>query len=437
MYKLLSRMVIYREFARDSILACLADIINRFDAGISDHDTLVTDIYSQINRLLVLAEQYGIEGNIWHHYLSLVLAAHENIFSLTCERREIGENSLSKMALDDFYLFRELFAYDFRQLEHVLRISCFSEISQYQAPENKSRCLCGHAGGIIKTFCRQLSQAETAGEFFQAAADFYRLNGVGGFALNHAFRINLDSGQVRLLPIDNTADVTLDDLIGYESQKNRLIANTKAFLAGGKANNLLLHGDSGTGKSTSIKAVLNMFADQGLRAVEIYRHQFMYLTDIMALVRNRNYKFIFFLDDLSFEEFETEFKFLKAIIEGGLEITPDNVLIYATSNRRHLIRETWTDRKDIRQSDDIHHSDTAEEKLSLVHRFGVTIYYPRPDEQEYLEIVRGIAAGNPAVMLPEDILLEEARRWGLWHGSVSGRRARQFINHLLGQNELD
>ena len=186
------------------------------------------------------------------------------------------------------------------------------------------------------------------------------------FGLNKAFRIeeHLDGG-FSFMPINNMDAVMLDDLIGYEIQKKKLTDNTEAFVQGKKANNVLLFGDSGTGKSTSIKAIVNQYYDDGLRMIEIYKHQFKYLSKIIAAIKNRNYRFIIYMDDLSFEEFEIEYKYLKAVIEGGLETKPDNILIYATSNRRHLIRETWSDRSDMSQ-DELHRSDTMQEKLSLV-----------------------------------------------------------------------
>ena len=155
------------------------------------------------------------------------------------------------------------------------------------------------------------------------------------FGLNKAFRITRELGDLEFVPITNTEDVMLDDLIGYEIQKKKIVDNTEAFVEGRKANNALLFGDSGTGKSTTIKASINEYYDRGLRMIEIYKHQFQDLIAVIAQIKNRNYKFIIYMDDLSFEEFEIEYKYLKAVIEGGREKKPDNVLIYATSNRRH------------------------------------------------------------------------------------------------------
>ncbi len=196
-----------------------------------------------------------------------------------------------------------------------------------------------------------------------------------------------------------------------------------------EANNCLLFGDSGTGKSSSIKAVLHQYYDKGLRMIEIYKHQFRDLSDVIAQIKNRNYRFIIYMDDLSFEEFEVDYKYLKAIIEGGLEVRPENVLIYATSNRRHLIRENFSDKEEVRE--DMHRSDTVQEKLSLSSRFGVTIYFGRPEPKEFKEIVTTLAR-RAGIDMPEEELLLLANKWELSHGGISGRTAVQFITYLKG-----
>ena len=255
------------------------------------------------------------------------------------------------------------------------------------------------------------------------------------FGMNKAFRIEENpKGGITFKPINNMDTVMLDDLIGYEIQKKKLVDNTKAFVDGKKANNALLFGDSGTGKSTSIKAIVNQFYDDGLRMIEIYKHQFKYLSTVISEIKNRNYKFIIYMDDLSFEEFEIEYKYLKAVIEGGVETRPDNILIYATSNRRHLIKETWRDRNDVDTSVDKHHSDTVEEKLSLVNRFGVTISFSKPSQKEFFEIVIGLARREGITMSDEE-LKAEANKWELHHGGLSGRTATQFVNYLSGTRE--
>ena len=249
--------------------------------------------------------------------------------------------------------------------------------------------------------------------------------------MNKAFRIVHEENGVELIPISNTAHVDFDDLIGYELQKQRLMENTEAFVQGRKANNVLLFGDSGTGKSSSIKAILNKYYPQGLRMIEIYKHQFQDLSSVIAQIKNRNYRFVIYMDDLSFEDFEVEYKYLKAVLEGGLEIQPDNILIYATSNRRHLINETWKDRNDVTINGGIHQSDTMQEKLSLVNRFGCTIYYGQPTHKEYFHIVEELARKNN-IEIDEATLKLEANKWEMAHGGISGRTAQQFINYLAG-----
>ena len=191
----------------------------------------------------------------------------------------------------------------------------------------------------------------------------------------------------------------------------------------------MLYGDAGTGKSTSVKALINEYYDSGLRMIEIYKHQFGLLSDVIGTVKNRNYRFIIFIDDLSFEENEVEYKFLKAVIEGGVETRPENVLIYATSNRRHLVRETWKDHDDMEHNGDIHRSDTIEEKTSLAARFGLSINYNAPSPKQYHEIVKALAERN-GIDIEEEELKKIANSWEIRHGGYSGRAAQQLIQYL-------
>ncbi len=267
-------------------------------------------------------------------------------------------------------------------------------------------------------------------EFKNLVTQFYKEIGVGKFGLHKAFRLEHDKRGVHIVPITKILPVSLDDLVGYEIAKQKLIDNTEAFVHGRNANNCLLFGAAGTGKSTSIKAILNQYYDQGLRMIEVYKHQAQDLNDVIDQIKNRHYKFIIYMDDLSFEEFETDYKYLKAVIEGGLEKKPDNVLIYATSNRRHLIKESSHDRDD--RDPEMHSSDTVEEKLSLSYRFGVNIYFGKPDPKEFQEIVRVLAKRN-GIQMSDDELIKEANQWEISHGGYSGRTAQQFIDYLAGK----
>lgn len=433
MYKEIAKLIMYGDIPEDSILYQLGEIFRDFEQKKADSAVLTRRVYTQIKRLLTLATDYGFDENLWHNYLAYFLITNENPFSITCEKIGANVGSVNNFAFNDFAAMRALFDYDFSRLEKALGIDCFSQISDYHAIHKKELMYNKNVSEKVRSLSRQLERAEDVRAFFDAVTGFYRDFGVGMFGLNKAFRIrDREDGQVEFLPINNMDRVMLCDLVGYELQKQKLVDNTQAFVDGKKANNVLLFGDSGTGKSTSIKAIVNEFYDRGLRMIEIYKHQFKDLSNVIAAVKNRNYKFIIYMDDLSFEEFEIEYKFLKAVIEGGVETKPDNILIYATSNRRHLIKETWNDRDDMERENGMHRSDTMQEKLSLVNRFGVTINYSRPSQKEYFDIVIHLAR-RAGLTLSDEELKAEANKWELSHGGISGRTAQQFVYYLEGK----
>ena len=383
---------------------------------------------------MCIRDSYGFDDNLWHNYLTFFLMMSENPFSITCEKVGASDGSVNGLVANDFRIFKKLFDYDFKPIESALGIDCFTQISNYKAIVKKDLMYNHNVSEKVRALSKKLEAAKDEQEFFDVVTGFYKAYGVGMFGLNKAFRIeeHLDGG-FSFMPINNMDAVMLDDLIGYEIQKKKLTDNTEAFVQGKKANNVLLFGDSGTGKSTSIKAIVNQYYDDGLRMIEIYKHQFKYLSKIIAAIKNRNYRFIIYMDDLSFEEHEIEYKFLKAVIEGGVETKPDNILIYATSNRRHLIKETWNDRNDQDNSNDKHHSDTVEEKLSLVNRFGVTISYSKPSQKEFFNIVTELARKSGCTLSDEE-LCREANKWELSHGGISGRTATQFVNYIMANN---
>ncbi|MDE7299024.1 MAG: ATP-binding protein [Lachnospiraceae bacterium] len=432
MYKKLSKLVIYKNIRKDSILFCLADIIEKYERGQVNREDTVTAVYGQIHRLLDVATEYGFDENLWQNYLAYLLATAENPFSTCCEKTGAQEGTVNRFARGDFVIFKELFHYDFAPVEAELGIDCFATVTDYHAIVKNERSYNHNVSEKVQALSRGIAAASDTDEVFRVVTDFYRDYGVGKLGLNKAFRVCREEGRVVLQPITNTEEVRLDDLIGYELQKQKLVENTRAFVEGKKANNVLLFGDAGTGKSTSMKAILNEYYDRGLRMIEIYKHQFEDLSAVISQIKNRNYRFIIYMDDLSFEEFEIEYKYLKAVIEGGLETKPDNVLIYATSNRRHLIRETWGDRSDMTQ-DELHHSDTMQEKLSLVARFGISINYSAPTQKEYFEIVRRLAAPYDNFGLREEELLQQANAWEMRNGGRSGRTAQQFITWMAGK----
>ena len=432
MHNIVSKLLIYGDMPKDSILMELSSIIREFKGENYKKDEIITRIYHQVKRILEVSTDYGFDRNLWHNYLTYLLITNENPFSLTCEKVGANDGSVNYFAKNDFKQFMKLFDYGFKPMEEELGIDCFEKLQNYKAIGKTELMYNKNVSEKVQSLSLKLENAKDENEFFDYVTEFYKQYGVGMFGLNKAFRIKDGDGPLEFHAINNMDKVVLDDLVGYEIQKKKLVDNTEAFVQGRKANNCLLFGDSGTGKSTSIKAIVNEYYEQGLRMIEIYKHQFKDLSNVIAAIKNRNYKFIIYMDDLSFEDFEIEYKFLKAVIEGGVETKPENILIYATSNRRHLIKETWNDRSDVQVENGMHKSDTMEEKLSLVHRFGVTINYSKPTQKEYFEIAVELCR-RLGVKLSDDEIKAEANKWELSHGGISGRTAQQFANYLAGQ----
>ena len=398
----------------------------------TDWDERVTGSASALaGKLAAFATEFGLSGNVWQQWLTYILMMHDNAFTMACERRGVlPDSTLMLLAERDLGIFMELFKAgnaDFDEDEKVLTM-----MLDYKAPYD-GECIT-EAGRRIRELSNRLASAEDVKAFTHILTDHYFRYGSGMYGLYKAFRVDPSAaaeGELKLVPVTDSADVTFDDLVGYESQKKTLKDNTEAFVSGSYANNVLLYGDSGTGKSTSIHALMHEYSDRGLRLIEVSKPDRGRLPQILSEIKKRNYRFILFLDDLSFEEDESDYKELKAMLEGALETRSDKVLIYATSNRRHLIRETWGDRSDMEYNEDVHRSDTMEEKLSLASRFGVTIFYPKPGPREYLEIVRSLAA-RKGIELSGQELEDAARKWELRHGGMSGRTASQLITWLDG-----
>ena len=419
-------MIVYRNFEDGDLFYDMAWLMAHYAEVKPERDPAAL-FYDCIHRLIELAGNYGFHGNLWHCYLANLLVNNENSYSCGCEIRGQVEGTINEAALHDIAIFKEFYDYDFRKMCETLQAPEYALTEHYEGNSRESKVynarICARICELAEKFCGD----QTAEEMKATLTEFYREYGVGKFGLHKCFRVAHDEAGVHVEPIPNIAHVALNDLVGYEIPKKKLTDNTDAFVAGRKANNCLLFGDAGTGKSSCIKAIANEYYEKGLRIIEIYRHQFQDLNAVIGQIKKRNYKFIIYMDDLSFEDFETEYKYLKAVIEGGLEKKPENVLIYATSNRRHLIRENYGDREEIRQ--DMHTGDTVQEKLSLVYRFGVTIYFGAPDKKQFQGIVKTLAERD-GIKLSEEELLSEANKWELSHGGLSGRTARQFVDYI-------
>ena len=277
------------------------------------------------------------------------------------------------------------------------------------------------------------------GEGSTRLLDFYSKYGSGFFARYKGFIWERSGDKGSLRGVDDPDPVRLSDFIGYELQRNEIVENTLQFIKGYPANNLLLYGDRGTGKSSTVKALLNEYYTLGLRIIEIPKELLADFGQILGIIRNRPQKFIAFIDDLSFSDEESSYTALKAVLEGSLENRPANLLVYATTNRRHLIKERFSDRAGLtsgQADDEIHAADTMQEKLSLADRFGMTITFTAPDRDEYLEIVEGLAHKR-GIRVEKDVLHKKAIQWEMLYNGRSPRTALQFINWLEGHQKMN
>ncbi len=423
-------LIVFKNFIDGKLLYDMAFLMDHYKDSYYNREDLSALFYDCIHKLIEMAGNHGFSGNLWHCYLTNLLVNNENSYSKACEIRGEIQGTINQAVLHDIVIFKEFFDFDFTPVMEVLFVPEYDMLQNYQASTQESKVYNTRICARICQLAQHFNENDTPEEMKATLTEFYQEYGVGKFGLHKSFRVLHKEDDVLIEPILNIAHVKLSDLVGYDLAKKKLVDNTEAFVSGRKANNCLLYGDAGTGKSSSIKGIVNEYYDRGLRIIEIYKHQFQDLNNIISQIKNRNYKFIIYMDDLSFEDFEIEYKYLKAIIEGGLEKKPDNVLIYATSNRRHLVREKFSDKED--RQDDLHRGDTVNEKLSLVSRFGVTIYFGSPDKKQFQEIVTTLAE-RYGILMDEEKLLSEANKWELSHGGLSGRTAQQFIDYLLGQ----
>lgn len=368
-------------------------------------------------QLIEQAEKLGLSGNIIKVYILYMMAHKNNCVSYAVESSggKIGA-SLYRAFCHDIEILEKLLV-----LKPSIVLGC-EFLDDYEATTKNN-------SAAFKMLEENLAKAEDINSKADAFIEYYRTYGSGDMADYRAFR--WDSDEDELVGIKHFEAMRLDELIGYEQQKQQLKDNTLAFVEGKPANNVLLVGARGTGKSSGVKAVVNSFFDKGLRLVQLTKDQLVSLPVIMERLRTySSKKFIIFLDDLSFEEFEVEYKYLKSAIEGGASAKPENVLIYATSNRRHLIKESYKNRGV--DDDDMHRNDTLNETISLSDRFGLIIHYLSPSQQEYLDIVAGLLKQH-GIVLDDEELRVKAGAWAQEHSGRSGRIAQQFVTYYLGQ----
>jgi predicted AAA+ superfamily ATPase len=385
------------------------------------------------------AELYPEElvGDAWQNHLLDRLIGDDNPFSLKAQRTTaaaIGQ-SLWGQTRVELATLRELYDRTDQPLADLALESdgVPSSSTTWRGFEPLAQGAPLHTPNA-RAFKRRLAESADWPALAEELADFYRAEGSGLFGRYRAFRWTrrAQAGHAgHLEGIAHPDPIRLEELIGYDRERALLIENTEQFLDGYPANNVLLYGERGTGKSSTIKALLNAYADRGLRLIEVPKQLLGDFPYILAPLRGRRERFIMFVDDLSFDEHETIYRELKAVLEGSVEARPENLLVYATSNRRHLIVERFSDH-DAPDDAEIHSMDTVQEKLSLSDRFGVRLLFIAPDQHRYLQIVRGLAEQR-GLDIRQDELDRRALQWATWQNGRGGRTARQFVDHLTGQ----
>lgn len=455
---LLKSIYIYNSVLKDKVCEAYIRLLEALRENKGSEALLGS--FSEFTGLLAQQAEMSREriiGDPWSNHIAELVLYDENVFTRKAEYIAFENMSpgLLELAGHDLRVFQKVSSLGLQALggavADLLRESgadmdltkAFTFISLFAGKEDVSEGAYNAFSGGCPAQANDsrmavklaLFSAPDWGACLQLLADDARNNGCGIFRRYHAFRWAPGKG---LMGIPFPDPVRLSDLISYEGQRDEVVENTRRFVEGLPANNVLLYGDRGTGKSSTVKALIHEFGRDGLRLVEVGREAFADLPYILEELRERAQRFIIFIDDLSFEEYETEYKNLKAAMEGGIQVQPENVLIYATSNRKHLVKETLRDRtaSGIVPEGEIHPGDTLEEKISLADRFGVVVTFLRPDQKTYLKIVEGLAA-KEGINLNREELHSLAIKWEMLHNGRSGRTARQFIMDLMGRTSLD
>jgi uncharacterized protein len=410
-------LAVLRGVVGSSVARDLLDLLDLLEAERADPDAVAV-AFGRLWEGLALQDE-PLLPDAWQSHLVGRILDDENPFSLGAEGGRASPMVLDQARLD-LRTLRALFDLDAQTLlgrieEAVPGLAGIWVPWTNPTPDVESP---------RHTIARKLSAAEDWEACVQLLAGHYAVQGAGPFGRHRVFQWR--GGRLRA--VVRPDPVKLEGLISYEREREPLILNTERFLSGLPAHHALLYGPPGTGKSSTVKAVLNAYADRGLRLVEVKKENLAELASVLENLRGRGPRFVVFVDDLSFEEHEVEYKALKALLEGSVEDPPENVRIYATSNRRNLIRESFSERED----DDVHAHDTMQEKLSLAARFGLRLTFPSPNQSRYLEIVTGIAQDR-GLKIPGETLKERALLWDRWHAGRSGRTAKQFVDELQAE----
>ncbi|MDR0452039.1 MAG: ATP-binding protein [Treponema sp.] len=456
------------------LLTALRDLLEDVSEGKTDDDPFPLSDTGQDIIADWAAFTSAFVQNLWqnrgdysfHLAIARLALADDNPYTHAAEKRQNIPPVLSAMARTDLSRLGRIASFEIHSLGfHIAEtLRKFGLEAAAQSIEEESRVFYAEGKKILAEGKDPLlaifPENSVWGAALPAVTEYLRCNGAGLLNQRHSFYwtpgnmrdIQAVSGaavffppailSLSLRPVQNPDPVRLDDLYGYEHQRSTVIANTLRFLEGRCANNLLLYGDRGTGKSATIKAVSNEYAGRGLKLLEAGKADLGYLPELLDLLAGRSLKFIIFIDDLSFETTDDSFRSLKALLEGGIECRPANVVIYATSNRRHLVRERLADRPNTEAaaSGDIRAFDTMQEQFSLADRFGLTVIYSSPGQEDYLRIAEHIAEkrGLLSPASPEDAgdergrFRENALKWERWFNGRSPRTAAQYVDWVAG-----
>lgn len=383
-----SSVVIFRNILKTKVIKKLLKFLNCETKENIDNIKQI-DLYSEF-----LSELFKSDNNLADFILSQIFL-DDNIYISKCILKQEINNNLKKIFKNELNFFKYISSFDFSSI-------------------------------LNKEYSKNIAELEIK------EIDFYKIyfehiknidkKGYGIFYNNNMFVLD---DRKNIIAVKNKDNQDIKKLYGYEIERNKVLSNTKILIEGKKANNILLYGDAGTGKSSTVKAVANFFKDEGLRLIEIKKNQLHFITDIIEKLSCSPLKFIIFIDDLTFSSNDDTFSYLKAILEGGVNSFPNNIAVYVTSNYRHLIKENFTDRT----GDDIHIEDTIQQIMSLTNRFGMIITFQRPGRDLFKEIVLSYAKENN-IKTDKEELIKQAEAYAIRSAGRSPRVAKQFIELL-------
>ncbi|KUO51248.1 MAG: hypothetical protein APF76_17345 [Desulfitibacter sp. BRH_c19] len=433
----IAKLSIFHEMRNHNCLDSLRILLQLLLKDCSEIEK-VEAYYKLVNSLLVESEEaiYPV-GSLWQNYILEQILISDNIFTRQAESQEEISSLIGTVVNEDLRQLKTLYSIDWQKVEeNVFGGPLEQSIFKIEGTMSRSQRVFPKIYQQEKHLLKKTLHKNH--EWENLLSDiilFFKKWGTGEIAQYWVFKYN---GEY-LEGISKPDPIRLKELLGWDSQRNQIIDNTQQFVNGHTANNTLLYGDRGTGKSSTVKGLIYEFGEKGLRLIDVSLNGLVKLPNLLRKLSEKPQRFIIFIDDLSFEEYETQYKELKAVLEGGVEVQPDNVLIYATSNRRHLVKEKFSD-KDMNyystENEEVRGQDSLQEKLSLSDRFGMTIYFTSPAQKEYLEIVRFLAKQR-GIEMEERLLDRMALQWELMQNSRSGRTAKQFIDHLAGRLAME